>query len=236
MRRRAKKLLLFLLAGAIINVAVAWGCAIAADAHTGITKSDRHVDQAGVWDTHKWQSFGSSLFHFQHYASKRHTLSDVPELVSQSWPPWLPNLQYAVATSEFVSDGSLLRYVAEARGFPLRSLGHELKLRPRVKFEQNGLSCEWKVRYGIIISPGSLAPRALPLRPIWPGFAINTIFYAAIVWMMFAVPGTVRRRVRIKRGQCASCGYSLRGRGRSTSGNDTCPECGAIDSVGRPSV
>ena len=41
------------------------------------------------------------------------------------------------------------------------------------------------------------------------GFAINTIFYAAIVWMLFAVPGAVRRRVRIRCGQCASCGYSL---------------------------
>ena len=44
----------------------------------------------------------------------------------------------------------------------------------------------------------------------------------AIVWMLFAVPGAVRRRVRIKRGQCASCGYSLRG---ITS--EKCPECGA---------
>ena len=65
--------------------------------------------------------------------------------------------------------------------------------------------------------------RALPLQVVWPGFAINTIFYAAIVWMLFAVPGAVRRRVRIKRGQCASCGYSLRG----TPHSEKCPECGA---------
>ena len=58
---------------------------------------------------------------------------------------------------------------------------------------------------------------------IWPGLAINTIFYAAILWMIFAAPGAVRRWRRIKRGQCASCGYSLRG----TSHVEKCPECGA---------
>jgi len=29
---------------------------------------------------------------------------------------------------------------------------------------------------------------ALPLRPLWPGFAINTLFYAGVLWMLFAIP------------------------------------------------
>jgi predicted RNA-binding Zn-ribbon protein involved in translation (DUF1610 family) len=73
---------------------------------------------------------------------------------------------------------------------------------------------------GVVAS--SSVERIFPHPLVWPGFAINTIFYAAIVWMLFAVPGAVRRRLRHKRGQCASCGYSLR---ESTS--HVCPECGA---------
>jgi hypothetical protein len=64
--------------------------------------------------------------------------------------------------------------------------------------------------------------RAVPLRPLWPGFAINTILYAAILWLLFTFPGAIRRRRRIKRGRCPRCAYDLRG-----SDPSACPECGA---------
>jgi hypothetical protein len=60
----------------------------------------------------------------------------------------------------------------------------------------------------------------LPLRPIWPGFAINTVFYAAILWALFAMSFVVRRRRRVRRGLCAGCAYPV-----GTS--DVCTECGA---------
>ena len=66
----------------------------------------------------------------------------------------------------------------------------------------------------------------IPLRPIWPGFAINTIFYAAIVWLLSLLPFKVRRLVRRNRGHCLKCGYDLRG----TSGG-VCPECGVETEV-----
>jgi hypothetical protein len=56
---------------------------------------------------------------------------------------------------------------------------------------------------------------------IWPGFAINTVFYAAILWLLFAAPGFVRRRIRIKRGRCPACGYPI-------GSSDVCTECGAV--------
>ena len=63
--------------------------------------------------------------------------------------------------------------------------------------------------------------RLLPLRPLWPGFAINTIFYAAILWFVMLGPFTARRIIRRKRGQCIKCGYDLRG-----AEHEACPECG----------
>ncbi len=63
--------------------------------------------------------------------------------------------------------------------------------------------------------------RALPLLPIWPGFAVNTVFYAALLWPLICGPFALRRHLRRKRGLCVACGYDLRG--DLTRG---CPECG----------
>jgi hypothetical protein len=61
-------------------------------------------------------------------------------------------------------------------------------------------------------------------RALWPGFAINAVFYAAILWLLFAASFALRRWRRIKRGLCPKCGYDLRG---SADDSSLCPECGA---------
>ena len=65
--------------------------------------------------------------------------------------------------------------------------------------------------------------RPLGAFPLWPGFAINTIFYAAILWMMFVMPGALRRKRRSQRGLCIHCDYDLRG---APADSANCPECG----------
>lgn len=58
-----------------------------------------------------------------------------------------------------------------------------------------------------------------PLVPLWPGFAFNTLCYAAFPYAaMFGVSALKRRR-RIRRGLCVACAYPI-------SGFDVCPECG----------
>jgi hypothetical protein len=59
-----------------------------------------------------------------------------------------------------------------------------------------------------------------PYRPIWPGFAINTIFYAAVLWVMFFAPGKVKRTIRRRRGLCPTCAYPV-------GSSPVCTECGA---------
>ncbi len=64
--------------------------------------------------------------------------------------------------------------------------------------------------------------RCLPIRPRWPGFAVNTIFYAAILWLLSLGPWFALRRLdRRRRGLCPACGYDL-----GHAQHDTCPECG----------
>ena len=66
----------------------------------------------------------------------------------------------------------------------------------------------------------ALNGRPVPALPIWPGFAINTVFYAFVLWLLFAAPFALRRWRRIKRGLCPKCAYPV-----GTS--DVCTECGA---------
>ncbi len=59
----------------------------------------------------------------------------------------------------------------------------------------------------------------LPCRPLGVGFAINSIVYAAILWLLLEAYCAIRRRRRIKRGLCPACAYPV---GESAM----CSECG----------
>lgn len=65
----------------------------------------------------------------------------------------------------------------------------------------------------------------LPIRPLWPGLAWNTLIYTA-AWLLFgcatlAAARSLRRIHRRRGNRCVKCGYSFAG---VTS--PTCPECG----------
>jgi hypothetical protein len=77
------------------------------------------------------------------------------------------------------------------------------------------------------VAPGSTAPGPpnIPLRPVWPGFLVDTLVFAGLLvpaWWGLTVPRRFLREVgRLRRGCCIACGYDL--------GYDFprgCPECG----------
>lgn len=61
----------------------------------------------------------------------------------------------------------------------------------------------------------------LPYLPLWRGVILNTLFYAAIWWLLLALPRLIRRTLRARRGLCPRCAYDMRG-----LTNAHCPECG----------
>jgi hypothetical protein len=81
---------------------------------------------------------------------------------------------------------------------------------------------------------------------IWPGFAINTAFYALVLWMLFAGPRALNRKRRRMRGLCVKCAYDLRGhrdrehphpRPLSQGKREVlCPECGTAIELRKPTT
>jgi hypothetical protein len=69
-------------------------------------------------------------------------------------------------------------------------------------------------------------PEWLPVMPLWPGFALDSALYAGAWWLLIFAPLPLyragRRRFRVSRGMCGSCGYDLKG-----LASGACPECGA---------
>ena len=216
MRRWAPgvKLLLFLLAGAIINVAVAWGCSywvVGTREHVLVSMGHQSDCRAMLWS-----GFGSTritwLERFNVGASDRRDFFSA-KVPSASVPSWCRRF-----CDENVCE--------DARGWPLRCLWSYINRTPRffdAKYEIPESEIELPAR-----PPSQHSSierlRVLPTKPIWKGFTFNTIFYAAMLWILFATPGALSRKRRRRRGECAACGYSLLGRGPQS---ENCPECGA---------
>jgi hypothetical protein len=217
-KRRTSKLVLFLLAllvgGAMINVAVAW--AFAFDLEMGARHSVARVDNR-YWGISRTESFGSLIVTSQIWSGGCRGC-DLKPLAKDLFPTWFS--AEALWLRESLPEHETTILVSS--GFPFHALWGMQTSGPPFYLGVGFTTIE---RVGISVSRYQREV-LLPVRPLFPGFAINTIFYAAVLWMLFAVPGAVRRRVRRTRGQCASCGYSLRGHGHDDPGGK-CPECGA---------
>ena len=204
MKRHLRTLIVFLLLGAIINIAVAWGCILWSSGEFG---SKPTTSSAGAW----------------------------PGRVPSSWPA----ISRSINAYDVFGLTEVLAYGQERQtttiewefqdvvqvGLPVRSLYSERHCMANPWFSNTSVVWEAKTWSDGISIPFSLqrnkpySRQCLPTLPIWPGFAINTIFYAAILWLVFAAPFALRRWRRIKRGLCPACAYPV---GTSS----VCTECG----------
>ena len=155
----------------------------------------------------------------------------VPEFSGEAHPTALGPVSHrsfgATTVARFFAPDSMQsphheRIVVSVRmGFPLRCLSSRLVKRNE-EWSELGPSLPLFSRGGPY---GDLFRPQLPLRPIWPGFAVNTLFYATILWLLIPGPFVLRRLIRRKRGRCPKCGYDLRGQ-PPEAGAGGCPECG----------
>ncbi len=231
MRRRLITILIFLLAGAVVNVAVAWGCALWLDSGGPIHSSPKRGVTAA--DYPRWwvwviDARGSTMV--KSWASRDPPrLGALPPDATQdeidAWlsgePIRVPNdlvpvpawsRASAMPTEANYGQGKAAIW-EDAAGWPMRG---RASLHQEDVGQHAGTS--WGLRF--VASQGFLGlPRVLPLRPIPVGFAVNAIFYAAVLWLLISGPFVLRRFIRVKRGLCPACAYPM---GEAA----VCTECG----------
>ncbi len=206
MRRWLITILIFLLAGAVMNVAVAWGCALwprvgneeliepVPPSVLAWFQSNSPVDVELPGSSEVRQRRGLGL--------KLRRMSD--------WIRASGQIVYVVSWRATAGlpfrclDGAMWDVYDGDTDTQLRSKTFALEVP-----EEVGPFRVWTIHYGGVI----------PLRPIWPAFAFNTVFYATILWLLITVPLVFRRSVRRRRGLCVACGYPL-------GDSSVCTECG----------
>ncbi len=208
MKRRLAQLVVFLLLGAVVNVAVAWGCALWAP-----------MVSSGPNSRGEYSKLAPGM------PWPRSVPADWPSLHSGSW-----GVGWVMTTGTFSGNIPEDQAIAEGRpslyglsvillGVPFRTLECQFQMQIYEPYRRIDTMIAAIYSPEIISSSGSMG--CIPLRPIFPGFAINTVVYAVILWMLWSSPFKVRRMIRNKRGRCIKCGYDLRG-----TSEGGCPECG----------
>ena len=231
MKRRLRIIAVFLLLGAVVNVAVAWGCvawiyvepetpryrfAIAEDGHSYV-----------YWAVDSWPRIGavriSSYWRTQGVGYFPATEA-TPEDIVPAWGEFLRPVDNGDSAPFH------LRAV-DGRGWPMVSMwsGFEFEVfsDPESRHSRGKAIGDAKtVKLGLELAPhpGKLATpsfstRVLPLGIIWPGFLGNTLLYAALLWLLIPGPFALRRFLRLRRGLCPKCAYPM---GESAA----CTECG----------
>jgi len=220
-RRRLLIVAAFLLAGAVVNVAVAWGCAVLVD--FTVAQSEVGGAKGSAHDWVIWHHDARAALRIRALATSGN-VDEHEQYPQHSWmlPSWGP---LAVQVRLQQEDEPFLR-IADAYGWPRYSMwsafGWDTAHWPNVMIDP---------RWSAILVESPMGRnygetlRALPLRPIWAGFALNTLFYAAILWLLICGPLALRRFTRVKRGLCPGCAYP---RGEL----NLCSECGKALVVG----
>jgi hypothetical protein len=229
--RRPRKVVIragiFLLLGAIVNIAVAWGCAWRGQNNANSIFQTWGPSPSGGWMLLRVQSFGLLQIRcgwFRHSFSNEWVSSDgLATPAHLALPLW----SHLDAPSDHFMNGHGEEEWAREDGAGWPQLAMRCWYQVDSDSDQRGIE---SVSGGVDVhcitandrsqsKPDIWNAQALPATPMWPGFAINTLFYAAILWLLFAAPFALRRMRRIKRGLCPACAYPV-------GASDLCTECG----------
>lgn len=208
MKRRLFQLAVFLLLGAVLNVAVAWGIAL--------TLSPTHIDPSleeseadlGEWLDHFDQAWDGIYVEGSGYSGVGHRIRST--IIYRASGP------LDIRRGATVQDVRTGWPALSLHGAMLRKDQNDFPIPPELDLP---LAIKSRFFYSALTPR---MPRLLPLRPKWMPFAINTIVYATLLWLLIAGPLLLREVRRFRRGCCPACGYDLR-----HAEHDACPECGA---------
>ena len=161
-KRRLTKFVVLILLGAIVNVAVAWGCSLWSGSGSSTPIATNAVDK--IW--HRHLSFGGDVAGFAVSGSKSFGYT-VLWAESRSWETTQVDLIH----------------LSQA-GWPARCLVAEAGSTAG-RNKESEYTRGWNAPTGIGPIPvGDGNPRVIPFHPIWGGFALNTILFATAIWFL----------------------------------------------------
>ncbi len=237
-----------MLAGAVLTVAVAWVCsAVVKPATKSIRFIAERVDSPAIrdfWLVHEaagvgvryvaytrtdaagWKTFeleveaGWNTFELEVEDGLRH---------HPSWAPWPPDPRPVVYdTALFVAAGWPFGAVVascsdyEFRWHEPRASATWVRLEKQLWPERRPARvgpATWSHAVVLQKQDGPFTARVLPFGLNWPGFAINTLFYTLMLWLLIGGTFVFRWFIRLRRGLCPKCAYPI---GESA----VCSECG----------
>lgn len=214
-RRWIVRAVVFLLLGAIVNVAVAWGLILFDSRAQSVEDRLLPSEEAEILllqffsrdSISRYQSTGWT-FTSGGWQIKSAAAMDVQNVRVASFGSYVP---------------AVLQLEVMKAGWPTRTLSGTVIADQR-DIDKSTVHYSWALEtpdWASLPFVGRRFTYSLPLQPIWPGFAINTIFYAMILWALFATPFALRRWRRVRKGLCPKCAYPV---GES----DICTECGTV--------
>ncbi len=219
MTRRLCATILLICCSVFMNIVVAWMCAAwlplrSRPSAVEFTSSYTHIaaPHAGAWAVARWKRVGAHRYWITWYPETDIAKMDViyRDTTSRNLlAPWAKAIAIEkLSTSTVPND-----IVIDCRGWPypcLFSIAHMKSARiefgiPLQRTKQIGF--EW-----------ALERFALPLRPVWLAFTINTLVYLGVLICILWIAAALRVRRRLAHGLCPVCKYRLVSNG--------CSECG----------
>jgi hypothetical protein len=227
--RIARAAAISLLAGAVVNVAVAWGIAawmpLRATSHkVALTSRGFNpgmlVPYSGLgWCTREWETTPppgtDAIFMWPSGVESANEPGDVIVDNHEIRADWGHGFQYVSGDPAADYDS-----VERAVGWPCLALWCGLDASSARGYAMLG-GIELRTWPSWLRWVRPKPERYLPYRPIWGGILVNTAGFALATLCMVVGLSRIRRGPRRCRGLCPSCSYSLAG-----LPFPTCPECG----------
>ncbi len=213
MKRIAIKLVIFLLLGAVVNVAVAWMCS---------ARSEPRLYGPQVAQTPS-KELGRSIVETM-------DLFDGPFQVGGSIAaPGFGVTRTLFPASSGGTPPTMAFVLHTESGWPFTSLEGNSALIAVGATASEQYSGGLATPKWLVGQQQGQVPGVLPLRPVWLGFIANTAVYGLLLWLLIRGPLAIRGLRRRARGSCPSCNYPI---GESLR----CTECGRPLAAHGPSL